>query len=50
MPPPATRHALHLYKRLINLAKQLPGDKKESALNQIRQGFRDHVTEKDKQR
>ena len=46
----ASKNALHLYRRLIDLAKRLPSDKQASALQQIRQGFRENSTEKDEQR
>ncbi len=46
----ASTNALRVYRRLLGLAKQLPAEKQESALQQIRQGFREHAGETDTQR
>lgn len=46
----ASSNALRVYRRLLGLAKQLPQEKRASALQQIREGFREHATETDVER
>lgn len=44
-------NTLRVYRRLLGLARQIqPADRRAAALQQIREGFRQHAQERDEER